>query len=79
LVGWSPSAQVGYNLGMSKVPPGTEVTPGTRGEPLAYVMTMEAATMDSMVMEQVDGIDNCCAGGEGIILGWRLLWNHVES
>jgi len=25
------------------------------------------------VMEQVDGINNCCAGGEGIILGWRLL------
>ena len=43
------------------------------------MVTMEAATMDSMVMEQVDGINNCCAGGEGIILGWRLLWNHVES
>ena len=39
------------------------------------MMMMEAATMDSMVMEQVDGIDDCCAGGEGIIiiLGWRLL------
>ena len=38
------------------------------------MVTMEAATMDSMVMEQVDGVDNCCAGGEGIILvGWRLL------
>ena len=36
-------------------------------------VTMEAATMDSMVMEQVDGVDNCCAGGEGIIFGWRLL------
>ena len=43
------------------------------------MVTMEAATMDSVVMEQVDGIDNCCAGGEGIILGWRLLRNHVES
>ena len=31
------------------------------------MVTMEAATMDSMVMEQVDGVDNCCAGGEGII------------
>ena len=37
------------------------------------MVTMEAATMDSIVMEQVDGVDNRCPGGEGIILGWRLL------
>ena len=38
------------------------------------IVTMEAATMDLMVMEQVDGVDNdCCAGGEGIMLEWRLL------
>ena len=41
---------------MSKVPPGTKVTPGTRGEPLAYVTNCLAPTSLTFVGKQFGAV-----------------------
>ncbi len=59
---------------MSEVPPGTKVTPGTRGEPLAYVTSSSKFSILLNILSVIvgDGIVEEVTDG-GVMVEWRWM------
>ena len=52
---------------MSKVPPGTKVTPGTRGEPLAYVTRAIVVVPVSLLVAMFGSNSGGASGRTGVV------------